>query len=1253
MAGIQKYKGRKHNKSTWPIILYRCKRKKKKSYYGLRKIFEGEEEDRSNRRSSVEEEKMANQGTDLFDAYFRRADLDGDGQISGAEAVAFFQASNLPKNVLAQVWMHADQRKLGFLGRAEFYNALKLVTVAQSKRELTPDIVKAALYGPASSRIPPPQINLAAAPSPAPPQPRAVVGQPAQQNVGIRPQQGQGQFFPSQQNQFTRPPQGMPPSNTPLPQQNQVPGGASFMATPRPPTAANATTDWLSASSQSPNRGVAPPSIQDGFALTASGLTPSVQPRPSATTTPATAPKPQDPFVIASQAGSQDSKALVVSGNGFPSDSLFGDVFSATSAQPKPSIPAATSPAGSLPVSTAIVPATSGSQASTKPTPLESSQNTFSQKLGALYQQGQQTGNQTQRVAAPSSTALMPTGLPVVAGNLASNQPPSPAHPWPKMTQSDIQKYNKVFVQVDTDRDGKITGEQARNLFLSWRLPREVLKRVWDLSDQDNDSMLSSREFCTALYLMERFREGRPLPATLPGNIFPDQTLPPAPHQSTAPHGRGTWAPTYGTQQLPPQVATGARPVSHAAARKPPRPQGPLPVSHTDAPAPPTQQKPKVPVLEKHLVDQLSKEEQDSLNSRFQDATTADKKVEELEKEIVTAREKIQFYHTKMQELILYKSRCDNRLNEITERVSGDKREVELLAKKYEEKYKQSGDVASKLTLEEATFRDIQEKKMELYQAIVKMDQGDTTDGALKERVDLIQSGLEELVKSLNERCKQYGLRAKPTTLLELPFGWQPGIQEGAADWDENWDKFDDEGYTIVKELTLDVENVIAPPKTKSSPTSKETSAPKDDATKEKSSNTDERNPENESATDQSKDGLVKTPPESPAGRSPAGRDAGESHSPQFGGVTFDGSPHSKDSKSGAGSLFSGDRGFDEPSWGTFDTSYDTDSVAGFDTASAKGNEGLLFDPEDFPLKPIRTEIPRAENAFQGKTPAYRSSVFADSVPSTPAYNFGYSPPKFSGGAENKSFDSFSRFDSFNMSESGFAQSPRNSLSRFDSFRSTADSDANYGLPSLDSLNPHDSGFFQTSQSSLARFDSVRTPRESDQNYGFNSQSRFDSLQTPRDSDNGRGFDSFSRFDSLQTPRESDNSRGFDSFSRFDSLQTPRESDNSRGFDSFSRFDSFRSTTNETNHGNRFGSFDDSDPFGSTGPFRTSFDSQTPRGTDNWNTPSFDSQTPRKSTDDWNPPSFDSQTPRKGVDDWHSSFDSQTPKKGTDNWNAF
>jgi hypothetical protein len=35
-----------------------------------------------------------------------------------------------------------------------------------------------------------------------------------------------------------------------------------------------------------------------------------------------------------------------------------------------------------------------------------------------------------------------------------------------------VLRYTKVFTQVDTDKDGKITGQQARELFLSWQLPR-------------------------------------------------------------------------------------------------------------------------------------------------------------------------------------------------------------------------------------------------------------------------------------------------------------------------------------------------------------------------------------------------------------------------------------------------------------------------------------------------------------------------------------------------------------------------------------------------------------------------------------------------------------------------------------------------------------------------------------------------------------------------------------------------------------
>lgn len=57
---------------------------------------------------------------------------------------------------------------------------------------------------------------------------------------------------------------------------------------------------------------------------------------------------------------------------------------------------------------------------------------------------------------------------------------PGGSPPWPRMNSNDVQRYTRVFSKVDTDHDGKITGEQARQLFLSWQLPRGVLTDVLD-----------------------------------------------------------------------------------------------------------------------------------------------------------------------------------------------------------------------------------------------------------------------------------------------------------------------------------------------------------------------------------------------------------------------------------------------------------------------------------------------------------------------------------------------------------------------------------------------------------------------------------------------------------------------------------------------------------------------------------------------------------------------------------------------------
>lgn len=1046
------------------------------------------------------------QKVDLFDAYFRRADLDRDGRISGVEAVSFFQGSGLHKQVLAQIWAIANQSQSGFLGRAEFYNALKLVTVAQSKRDLTPEMVKAALYGPASAQIPAPQINFTATPAPqfnssvAVPTPQVGAVTPtSSQNLGfngpkVPPNAGVNQqHFPSQASQLMRPPQAISASPSHTTQGVGVqglPGGGTVIG-PRPPNL-SISSGWVGGmtgaspgtSSQVPVSGLSPSTTRDEFGVATSGSTATLPPRPQATS----GIKPSGP--------AKDSKPVNVSGNGFAFDSVFGgDVFSATSSQPKQDSSAHTISPGNFQASSTIVPVSAGTKPSVRPSALDSLQSSLTRQPGAQLQRAQtlenQNQNQDQKVSTQTSSASNSSGISLGAENSASSQSQLV---WPRMTQTDVQKYTKVFVEVDKDRDGKISGEEARNLFLSWRLPREVLKQVWDLSDQDNDSMLSLREFCTALYLMERYREGRPPPAVLPNSIMFDL---PTPGQTTTNYSNAAWRPTSGFQQQQGMPSSGARHITAAGAARPPRP---VAVPQAEGPQA-NQQKSKVPVLEQHLVNQLSKEEQNSLNLKFQEATEADKKVEELEKEILDSRQKIEFFRVKMQELVIYKSRCDNRLNEITERTSADKREVESLAKKYEEKYKQSGDVASRLTIEEATFRDLQERKMELYQAIVKMEQDGSADGVLQVRADRIQTDLDELVKAVNERCKKYGLRAKPITLTELPFGWQHGIQEGAADWDEDWDKFEDEGFTFVKDLTLDVQNVIAPPKEKFNSVGNEKASTAESPTAASSLNADTKleNPqimdeqavENGSAYNKGEDDSAKSASSSPAMRSAIESPREFSDSNFDKAIGADASPRDKDYQSdhgGTGSLFSGDKSFDEPPWGTFDTNDDVDSVWGFNAISTSketdqerngddyffgsGNFGLnpiRTGPPQFGLDPIRTDSPQAGGFFPKKS----AFSFDDSVPSTPLFSSSNSPHKYDG--SGPSFDNFSRFDSFNTQDSGFF-APRETVAQFDSVRSSRDFDQGHGFPSFDDSDPFGSGPFRTSLES-------QTPRRTSDNW--------------------------------------------------------------------------------------------------------------------------------------------------------------------------
>eukprot|EP00897_Mesotaenium_endlicherianum_P004787 jgi/Mesen1/4336/ME000022S03623 len=801
---------------------------------------------------------MASQ--DSFERFFQAADTNRDGTISGQEAVTFFRAFGLPQATLAKVWQFADQQNRGFLTKPDFFNALKLVTVAQTGRELTLELVQAALHGPAAAQIPPPKptgalpgSSFGGPPSQGPAAPRASdAGGP------------QASSFPGGPGSQVRPPPRLAPIvfNSTAPAAPAVsPNGpqSGFSAIPTQP-------QYEGPGSAGRPGGVAQPRAGPGPRPAAGGLGPgpvkpleqqgeprgfadfglaSFQGQPKAPT--------QVPAGPASFGGSGSqapgnqpnrgpSQGFAAFGNESftvppPSSTSEPQFFSASNKSFSNSGPPSNSTAGwpSAPgqAFSNVNPPPPSSFAAAAPKPQQGPPLSPTKDFGgsAFRAEPPSSGPPGGQNFFPGGAPGSAQGLQAASSGPAGGQkvgqqgfeqqtpfvasgPPSGGAPWPRMTVADAQRYTQLFARVDTDRDGKLTGAQARDVLLRFGPPREILKQVWVLSDQDNDGMLSLREFCTSLYLIDRVKEGRQLPPTLPAGIHFDEPAPDPRAQiaaqriaqaqaALAQNAAGVNVPTW---RLDPGML--AANISAAPARRDAAQQtavGQMPVSAADASdavtGPPVYRS-KAPPLEPGKVNQLDKEDAENVKRKHKEAEDAGKKVFETEAELLDSKQKIEFYRTKMQEIIMFKTRCDNHLNEITERAIADKREVEELAKKYDEKYKQTVGINGRMAMEETALRDIQEKKAELMKAVVRLDQGGDPDARLQERADKLAADLEELRKIVNKRAKELGLKVRPILgSSELPFGWQAGLQENAVEWDDEWHEFDDQGFATVGDM--------------------------------------------------------------------------------------------------------------------------------------------------------------------------------------------------------------------------------------------------------------------------------------------------------------------------------------------------------------------------------------------------------------------------------------------------------------------
>jgi len=78
----------------------------------------------------------------------------------------------------------------------------------------------------------------------------------------------------------------------------------------------------------------------------------------------------------------------------------------------------------------------------------------------------------------------------------------------------------KLFVATDSDRDGFVTGLEAKTLFLRSTINNTDLAKIYSMSDIDTDSKLNKVEFFIAMKLITMRTSGAPIPESLPNDIF-------------------------------------------------------------------------------------------------------------------------------------------------------------------------------------------------------------------------------------------------------------------------------------------------------------------------------------------------------------------------------------------------------------------------------------------------------------------------------------------------------------------------------------------------------------------------------------------------------------------------------------------------------------------------------------------------------------------------------------------------------------
>ena len=81
--------------------------------------------------------------------------------------------------------------------------------------------------------------------------------------------------------------------------------------------------------------------------------------------------------------------------------------------------------------------------------------------------------------------------------------------------------YQQLFLQLDKDHSHKLPHDTVIAYHSQSGLPKELLEKLYSMSDLDKDGLLDFAEFVIMTHILFTCRNGVPLPQELPASLIP------------------------------------------------------------------------------------------------------------------------------------------------------------------------------------------------------------------------------------------------------------------------------------------------------------------------------------------------------------------------------------------------------------------------------------------------------------------------------------------------------------------------------------------------------------------------------------------------------------------------------------------------------------------------------------------------------------------------------------------------------------